>query len=177
VSHGSGLCLPERRAPALPLVTQLWTPPPCRGVLRCCHVAPASSPREESYCTAMCFSAPDLAFLSRWAPVRPRCPSLTSLRGELRHCRVFLSSVPRLPTEVGSGAATCPMALGSASPRGEFRCCHIPHGPQWAVDHRNKERPSIFLKRGRMLPRRLQHVQTCRYSSVQQCNAGLADHS
>jgi hypothetical protein len=26
--------------------------------------------------------------------------------------------------------------------RGELRCCHVPHGTQRAVDHRNKERPS-----------------------------------
>jgi hypothetical protein len=48
VSHGSRLCLPERRAPTLPRVPQLRTSPPCRGGLRCCHVAPVSPPREES---------------------------------------------------------------------------------------------------------------------------------
>jgi hypothetical protein len=48
VSHDSGLCLPERRAPALSRVPQLWTSPPRRGGLRRCHVAPASPPREES---------------------------------------------------------------------------------------------------------------------------------
>jgi hypothetical protein len=49
VSHGSGLYLPERRAPALSCVPQLRTSPPCRGGLRQCHVASASPPREESY--------------------------------------------------------------------------------------------------------------------------------
>jgi hypothetical protein len=34
-------------------------------------------------------------------------------------------SGPRLPVEVGSGAATCPMAPGSASLRGELRRCHV----------------------------------------------------
>jgi hypothetical protein len=38
---------------------------------------------------------------------------------------VFLSSGPRLPAEVGSDAATCPMTLGSSSPRGELRRCHV----------------------------------------------------
>jgi hypothetical protein len=39
VSHGSGLCLSERRASALPRVPQLQASPPCRGGLRRCHVA------------------------------------------------------------------------------------------------------------------------------------------
>jgi hypothetical protein len=79
-------------------------------------------------------------------------------RVKLRRRHTFLSSVPRLPTEVGSGAATCSSALdlaslprwapalprgpGLASPRGELWCCHVPHAPQRAVDHRNKEGPS-----------------------------------
>jgi hypothetical protein len=49
---------------------------------------------------------------------------------------------PCLPDKVSFGAATCSMALGSASLRGELRCCHVPHDPQQAMDHRNKERPS-----------------------------------
>jgi hypothetical protein len=89
---------------------------------------------------------------------------------------MFLSSGPRLPTEVGYNTATVPwlqaltpreessdvamcssalnltslsrwaLALprgpGLASPRGELQCCHIPHGSQRAMDHRNKERSS-----------------------------------
>jgi hypothetical protein len=45
---------------------------------------------------------------------------------------VFLSSGSRLPGEVSSGAATCPMAPGSASLRGELRCYHIflSYGPR-----------------------------------------------
>jgi hypothetical protein len=47
---------------------------------------------------------------------------------------VFLSSGPHLPAKVGSGAPTCPMALGSVSPSGELRRCHVflsfgPHLP------------------------------------------------
>jgi hypothetical protein len=48
VSHGTRLCLSERRALALPRVPQLRTSPPCRGGLQRYHVAPASPPREES---------------------------------------------------------------------------------------------------------------------------------
>jgi hypothetical protein len=55
---------------------------------------------------------------------------------------VSLSSGPCLPNKVSSGAATCPMFSGSASPNGELWCYHVPHGLQRAVDHRNKERPS-----------------------------------
>jgi hypothetical protein len=73
-------------------------------------------------------------------------------------CHASCSFGPHLYTEVGSGAAMCSSALdlaslprwaptlprgpGLASPRGELQCCHVPHGPQRAVDHRNKEMPS-----------------------------------
>jgi hypothetical protein len=122
--------------------------------------------REESSDAATCSSAPELASLPRWAPMLPHGPGLASPRGELLRChvfsmwapvlpcgtglassrgelrcfRVFLTSGPRLPTEVGSDAATCHMTPSSASPRGEHQCCHVPHGPQRAVDHMNKER-------------------------------------
>jgi hypothetical protein len=79
VSHGSGLCLPERRAPALPRVPQLRTSPPCRGGLRRCHVA-----------------------------------------------------------------------TGHASPRGELRCCHVPHGPQRTMEHMNKERHNCLRHAARL---------------------------
>jgi hypothetical protein len=55
-------------------------------------------------------------------------------------CR--LGSSTRLLAQGSSGAATCPKASASVSPRRELRCCHIPHDPQRAVDHRNKERLS-----------------------------------
>jgi hypothetical protein len=37
---------------------------------------------------------------------------------------------------VGSSAATCPMALGFASPRGELRCCHVflSFGPRLPIE-------------------------------------------
>jgi hypothetical protein len=84
-------------------------------------------------------SAPNLASLLRWTPMLP--------------CVPWLQALP--PREESSGAATCSSAPdlasllrwaptlsrgpGLASPRGELRCCHVPHGPHQAVDHRNKE--------------------------------------
>jgi hypothetical protein len=92
--------------------------------------------------TAKCSSAPDLASLPRWAQALPRVPWLRALS----------------PREESSGAATCsstpdlaslprwalalPRGPGLASTRGELRCCHVPHSPQRAVDHRNKEETS-----------------------------------
>jgi hypothetical protein len=55
---------------------------------------------------------------------------------------VSLSSRHHSVVEVGSDASTYPIVLGSASPRGELRCCHVSHGHQRSVDHRNKERLS-----------------------------------
>jgi hypothetical protein len=83
---------------------------------------------------------------------RPRLPAEASALP----CVPWLRALP--PREESSGAATCssapdltsllrwalslPRGLSLASSRGELRCCHIPHGPQRVVDHRNKERPS-----------------------------------
>jgi hypothetical protein len=102
-------------------------------------------------------SALDLASLSRWAPALP--------------CVPWLRALP--PREESSGAATCfsapnlaslprwapalPRGLGLASSRGELRCCHIPHGSQWAMDHRNKE--------GSSCPRHVAGL-TCIQSSI-----------
>jgi hypothetical protein len=36
--------------------------------------------------------------------------------------------VMSLLAEVSFDATTCPMTLGSASPRGELRCYHVSHG-------------------------------------------------
>jgi hypothetical protein len=84
-------------------------------------------------------SALDLASLSRWVSALPRVTWLRALPSR----------------EESSGTATCssapdfaslsrwtpapPRGPGLASPRGELRCCHVPHGPQRTVDHRNKE--------------------------------------
>jgi hypothetical protein len=88
-------------------------------------------------------AALDLASLLRWALAPPHVPHLWSLPscwGEFRHCHVSLSSDHCLLAEVSSGVATCPWASGSAFLRRELRCCHVSHGPRWAVDRRNKER-------------------------------------
>jgi hypothetical protein len=97
---------------------------------------------EVSSGTTTCSSAPDLASLSRWALTPPRVPWLRAL----------------LPRDESSGAATCfsapdlaslprwapmlPRGPSLASLRGELWCCHIPHGSQRAMEHRNKEGPS-----------------------------------
>jgi hypothetical protein len=91
---------------------------------------------------ATCSSAPDLASLLRWAPALPRVPWHWALP----------------PRKESSGAATCssapdlaslprwvpalPRGPDLASPWGELRGCHVPHGLQRAMEHRNKERPS-----------------------------------
>jgi hypothetical protein len=97
---------------------------------------------ELSYDATTCSSALDLASLPRWAPTLP--------------CVPWLQTLP--PREESSGAATCfsapdlaslprwapmlPRGTDLTSPRGELWCCHVPHGPQRVVDHRNKEGPS-----------------------------------
>jgi hypothetical protein len=95
----------QRWAPESPCVPRPWTSPPCRGGFRHCHVSHGSGLclLERRASALSCSSAPDLASLSRWAPALPRGPDLASSRGELW-------------------------------------CCHVPHNPQQAVDHRNKER-------------------------------------
>jgi hypothetical protein len=90
---------------------------------------------------------------------------------------VSLSSEPCLSDKVSSGAATCPMAPGSASPRGELWCCHVPHGPQRAVDHRNKERPSCPRHAARLacfqstLTRYRDACNTCGHAAIVSFNS------
>jgi hypothetical protein len=71
-------------------------------------------------CAATQAIASDHTSLHRWAPA----------------LSVFLSSGPRLPTEVGSSAVMCPMAPGSASPRWELLHCHVfvNSGPRLPVE-------------------------------------------
>jgi hypothetical protein len=132
---------------------------------------------------ATCSSAPDLASLPRWAPALPRVLRLWALP----------------PREESSGAATCssapdlaslpkwasalPHGPGLASLRGERRGCHIPHGPQRAVDHRNKERSSCLRHAAGLAC--VQSTVTCyrgickacEQAATVRCNAGPADHS
>jgi hypothetical protein len=91
-----------------------------------------------------------------------------------------LSSDPYLLDEVSSGAATCPTAQGSAFLRGELRCCHVSHGPQWVVDHRNKEMLSCHMHAGRLtcFQGTLVHCRSaCKMCRPLQCSVGPADHS
>jgi hypothetical protein len=121
----------QRWAPVLPRVP--W-PEPCLSA-------------EVDSGAAMCPTTPNLASIPRWAPALPCvpwCQTSPPWWGELWCCHMSLSSRPRFPAEVGSSASTCPMAPGSASSRGELRCCHVYHGPQRAMDYRNKESLACF---------------------------------
>jgi hypothetical protein len=63
--------------------------------------------------TATCPMATDLASWLRWAPTLPHVLWLRILplgRGGLRRCQVSYGSRPHLPIEVGSSAATYPVA-------------------------------------------------------------------
>jgi hypothetical protein len=130
-------------------------------------------------------SAPDLASVPRWAPALPRVPWLRALppREESSDAGMCSSALDLI--SLPRWALTLPRGPGLASLRGELRCCHVPHDPQRTMEHRNKEGPScpqarswarMCPKHDHVLPRRLQGVWTCRYSSIQQCNVGLADH-
>jgi hypothetical protein len=136
-----------------------------------CHVSHGPGPRllaKLSSGAATRYSAPDLASLPRWAQTLPRGLG-PRLLAELSSGAVTCSSIPNLASLSrwapalshvhGSGlclserrapalaslsrwAPALPRGSGLASPRGELRCCHVPHGPQQAVDLRNKERTS-----------------------------------
>jgi hypothetical protein len=85
-------------------------------------------------------SAPDLASLSRWAPALPRVPWLRALPSrEESSGAATCSSAPDL-AYLSRWALAQPRGPDLASLRGELRCCHVPHGPQRAVNHRNKEK-------------------------------------
>jgi hypothetical protein len=108
-------------------------------------VARGPGPRllaELSSGVAMHSSAPDLASLPRWAPVLPCVPWLRALPPrEQSSGAVTCSSAPDLAS-LPRWAPTLPHGPSLASSRGELRCCHVPHGPQRAIDHKNKEGPS-----------------------------------
>jgi hypothetical protein len=89
-----------------------------------------------------CSSAPGLASLPRWAPAQPRVPWLWALPPrEESSGAATCSSAPDLAS-LPRWAPTLPRGPGLTSPRGELWCHHVPHDPQRAVDHRNKERSS-----------------------------------
>jgi hypothetical protein len=91
---------------------------------------------------ATCSSAPDLASLPLWALALSYVSWLRALppreeSSDTTTCSSAsdLASLPRW-------APALPRGPGLASLRGELRCCHVPHGPQRVVDHKNKEGPS-----------------------------------
>jgi hypothetical protein len=97
---------------------------------------------EVSSGAATCSSALGIASLPRWAPTLPHVPWLWALPPREESFGVAMcSSTPDL-TSLLRWAPTLPRGPGLASPRGELRCCHVPHGPQRAVEHRNKEMSS-----------------------------------
>jgi hypothetical protein len=81
---------------------------------------------------------------ARWAPTLPRVPCLSALphREESSGATTY-SSAPDLAS-LPRWASMLPRGPNLASPRGELRCCHVPHGHQRVVDHRNKERPNCL---------------------------------
>jgi hypothetical protein len=122
------------------------TSPPCRGELRCCHMPRGPGPHllaELSSGAATCSSASDLTCQPRLASALPRVP--------------WPQALP--PREESSGAATCPMALSSASSRGELRCCHVflssgPHLPaKVGFGAAMWPRPCLPERRALVLPR------------------------
>jgi hypothetical protein len=84
-------------------------------------------------------SASDLASVLRWALSRSHVTWLRALppRDDSSGAAMCssapdLASLPRWPPALPHGPDL-------TSPRGKLRCYHVPHGPQRAVDHKNKE--------------------------------------
>jgi hypothetical protein len=99
---------------------------------------------ELSSSAATCSSTLDLASLPRWAPALPRVPWLRALPPrEESSGAATCSSAPDL-TSLSRWASALSCGPGLTSLRGEHRCCHVLYDPQWAVYHRNKERPSCL---------------------------------
>jgi hypothetical protein len=93
---------------------------------------------------ATCSSALDLASLPRWAPTLSRVPWLWVLPPQVESSSVITCSSALDLASLPRWAPVLPRGPGLASPRGGLRCCHVPHGPQRAVDHRNKEMSSYL---------------------------------
>jgi hypothetical protein len=125
-----------------------------------CHVSynfRPHLPAEVGSRAATCPTAPDLTSLLRWAPALPRASPPCWV--ELRRCHMFLSFGARLSTKVGSDAATCLMAPGSASSRGELRHCNmfLSSGPRLPAevgsDAATWHWPRLLERRAPVLPR------------------------
>jgi hypothetical protein len=138
--YNAGCCLPVRegsgtatchvaldptsllgRAPMLPHVPRLWILPPCSGGLQRCHMSCCSGsclPTREGTGAATCPATIDPASLLGRAPTLPcvtRLWILPPCSGGLRCCHVSRDSGSCLPTQEGSGTATCPAAPDLAS--------------------------------------------------------------
>jgi hypothetical protein len=87
----------------------------------CCHVPCSFGTHlsaEVGSGIATCPTTPDLASLTRWASALQHLPwprTSPPCRGWFRRRYVSRGPGPRLPAELGSGAATCPAALDLAS--------------------------------------------------------------
>jgi hypothetical protein len=92
--------------------------------------------------TATHSSALDLASLSRWALALSRVPWLRALPPREESSDTVTCSSALDLTSLQRWALTLPHGPDLISVRGELLCCHIPHGPQWTMDHRNKEEPN-----------------------------------
>jgi hypothetical protein len=89
-------------------------------------------------------SAADLPSLSRWALALPRVPMLRALPSREESSGAATCSSAPDHASLSRWAPTLPCGPALASPRGELRCYHVPHGPQRTVDHRNKEMSSCL---------------------------------
>jgi hypothetical protein len=105
------------RAPELPRVSQLRTPPPNSEGLRCCHTVCSSGlrhPARKGSGAAACSATPDPVSQLGRAPVLPHIPQLRTLQptteGLWCYC-VFRGFGHRLLAREGPGAVTYPMAL------------------------------------------------------------------
>jgi hypothetical protein len=97
---------------------------------------------ELSSSAVMCSSALGLASLPSWAPALPRVSWLRALPPREESSSAATCFSPLDLTSLPMRAPTLPRGPDLASPRGELRCCHVPHDPQRVVDHRNKEMSS-----------------------------------
>jgi hypothetical protein len=96
-------------------------------------------PTEVSSDAATCFSAPDLASLSRWVPALPHVPLLQAMPPRDESFGVATCSSILDLTSLSMWAWALPRGPGLASPRGKLRCCHVPHGPSGLLTTRIKK--------------------------------------
>jgi hypothetical protein len=108
-----------------------------------CHVTCSFHlPVEVGSRVVTCPATPDLTSLSRWDPALSRVPWLQALSSWVESFGAVTCSSALDLVSLSRWALPLPRGPGLASPRGELRCCHVSHDPQWVVDHRNKEESS-----------------------------------